>query len=599
MKILLAITFALAVGVTITTSTALGAQHATETALRTPAMQLDVLAERYYQQKAGFNPLTATLKGDNSFDAQLPMTMSAEVRARMFAMLKKTSRQLAQIDRDKLDAASRTTYDLLSYDINIMLRFEPFDDHLMPMSHMDVLPVIVAGFGTGRGSQALTTVADYDIYAKRVAALPAWTDASIAAMRTGIRKGVVQPRAIVLGLIPQLKTLAATPLEQSDFFAPIRNMPVAFPAAEKTRLTSLYRRTVSKALLSMGKLAAFVGTDYLAAARTSAGLGALPNGAQWYRAHVANHTSSSLEPEEIHRLGLAEVKRLTDEFAKVSIALGYTGPPAGLSAWMRDQARFRPFRSEEEIVDAFGKINERIAQHLPTLFGKLPQSKLVIQAEPAISRASAYERYDQPSADGLRPGIFWTVIPNPALYSSPRMTSLMLHEASPGHHLHFSLQLEMSIPKFRRFGSVNAFSEGWGLYAETLGKEMGLYQDANAYAGYLTLDMMRAARLVVDTGLHAKGWTREETIMYLMEKVGDSEASAISYTERYMAWPGQALSYKIGGLKIMELRLRATKALGAKFSLAKFHDKVLAEGNLPLAMLETKLDAWIAEQARL
>ena len=599
MKTLSALAFALALSATIVTFPALGAQPAAGMALRTAALQLDDLAERYYQQKAGFNPLNATLKGDNSFDAQLPMTMRAEVRARMFAMLKKTRRQLAQIDIGKLDGASRTTYDLLSYDINEMLRFEPFDDYLLPMSHLDVLPVTVAAFGTGRGSQALSTVADYKIYAKRVAALTAWTDASIGAMRTGIKKGIVQPRALVLRLIPQLKTLAATPLEQSNFYAPIRNMPAAFSAADKKRLTSLYRRTVHEALRSMDKLSAFVETDYLTVSRTTSGLGALPNGAQWYRAHVANHTSTSLEPDEIHRLGLAEVARLTDEFAKVGVALGYTGPPAGLATWTGAQAKFRPFRSEQEVVDAFGKINDRIAQHLPTLFGKLPRSKLVIQAEPAISRASAYDRYDQASADGQRPGIFWAVIPDPTLYGSTEMTSLLLHEASPGHHLHFSLQLEMSIPKFRRFGSVNAFSEGWGLYAETLGKEIGLYEDANAYAGHLLMDMMRAARLVVDTGLHAKGWTREETVKYLMDTVGDSEASATSYTERYMAWPGQALSYKIGALKIMELRQRAAKALGSKFNLAKFHDKVLAEGTLPLTILEGKLDAWIAEQARL
>ncbi len=599
MKILSALAIALALGGTLVTSPSRGAQPTAGMVARTSAMQIDVLAERYYRQKARFNPLKATLNGDSSVDAHLPMTMRPEVRARMFAMLKETRRQLAQVDSGKLDAASRTTYDLLRYDLDESLRFEPYDDHLLPMSHMDVLPVIVAGFGTGQSSQALSTVADYGIYARRVAALSSWTDASIAAMRSGIKKGVVQPRALVMGLIPQLKALAATPLEQSDFYAPIRNMPAAFPAADKIRLASLYRRTVTEALRSMGQLSAFVETEYLPAARLSSGMGALPNGQQWYRAHVANHTSSSLEPEEIHLLGLAEVARITDEFAKVGVPLGYTGPPTGLAAWMRGQAKFRPFRTEQEVLDAFGKINDRIALKLPTLFGKLPRSKLVIQAEPPISRASAYDRYDQASADGLRPGIFWAVIPDPTLYVSTRMTSLLLHEASPGHHQHFSLQLEMDIPKFRRFGGISAFNEGWGLYAEALGKEMGLYEDANAYAGYLLMDMMRAARLVVDTGLHAKGWTREQTIKYLMEKAGDSEASAISYTERYMAWPGQALSYKIGVLKIMELRQRAANALGQKFSLAKFNDKVLAEGSLPLAMLEIKLDAWIAEQVGL
>jgi uncharacterized protein (DUF885 family) len=226
----------------------------------------------------------------------------------------------------------------------------------------------------------------------------------------------------------------------------------------------------------------------------------------------------------------------------------------------------------------------------------MPKSPLGIRAEPALSRDSASDHYTQPAADGSRPGIFWAVIPDAARYGSTTMTSLFLHEGQPGHHFQLARQLELPVPKFRRLGGNNAYVEGWALYAETLGKEMGLYEDPNAYAGHLMLDMVRAARLVVDTGLHAKGWTREQAIAFLVEQTGTTEAIARNATERYMAWPGQALGYKIGALKILELRQRAATALGPKFNLGQFHEAVLAEGALPLALLENRINDWIRGQ---
>ncbi|MBC7684702.1 MAG: DUF885 domain-containing protein, partial [Bdellovibrionales bacterium] len=271
---------------------------------------------------------------------------------------------------------------------------------------------------------------------------------------------------------------------------------------------------------------------------------------------------------------------------------------SGLPLWLSQQAKYKPFKSDEDVLQAYRDLNARIAPKLPALFATMPKAPLEIRPEPELSRATASDHYTLAAADGSRPGVFWAVIPKPELYGSTRMTSLFLHEGNPGHHFQLSKQQELPIPKFRKFGLINAYSEGWGLYAETLGREMGLYDDPNAYAGHLMLDMRRAARLVVDTGLHAKGWTREQTIKYLMDEAGDTEADARNATERYMAWPGQALSYKVGALKIMELRLRAAAALGPKFSLARFHDEVLADGALPLGLLESKINVWIAQQSK-
>ncbi len=565
-----------------------------------PGQQLADLAERYYDAQARFEPLNATFSGDNRFDDLLPMSHVPAVRARQFALLHGVRRELAAIDRTRLSAPDQTTYDVLGYELDTALKFEPLKDYLMPMTQMDCVPVMLANLGSGQGPQPMATPAQYEAYLKRVAALPQWIDAAIADMRSGIKQQVTLPRALVVQLLPQVKALAGAPLESSNFMGPVRHFPAGFSAADKARLGAAYRSTVRvHALPAMHRLARFLETEYLPAARASAGWGGLPDGANWYRVWVAAQTTSQLTPNEIHRVGLAEMDRIQREMGKLAPKLGYLGAPAGLARWMAQQSKYRPFKTEEEVLQAYRDLNAKIVPLLPQLFATLPRQPLEIRAEPALSRDSASDHYTAASADGARPGVFWAVIADPAAYGSTRMTSTFLHEGQPGHHFQLSKQAELSVPKFRKFGGNNAYVEGWALYAESLGKEMGLYDDPNAYAGNLMLDMRRAARLVVDTGLHAQGWTREQTIRFLVEQAGDSEDEARNATERYMAWPGQALGYKVGALKIAELRQRAQSALGDKFSLARFHDAVLADGALPLALLETRINGWIAAQGRL
>jgi len=564
-----------------------------------PAQRLAGLAERYYEEQARFEPVGATFNGDNRFDHLLPMTLAPSVRARQFAMLHDVLEELMRIDRSKLAPSDMVTFDILADEVNGLLRFESMRDQLMPMNQMDSLPVQLANFGSGQGSQPIGTVPQYQAYLSRLNGLPAWVDAAIANMRTGMKEGVVLPKAIVVAMLPQFKALAAASTDKSDFYSAIAAMPASFTAGEQARLKGAYRQAVGgKVLPAMRKLVAFLEKDYLPAARASAGWGALPNGAAWYRAWVAEQTTTSLSPDEIHRIGVGEMTRIQGELARLGPRLGYTGPATGLAHWLGQQQKFCPFKTEEDVLQSYRALNARILPLLPTLFATLPKAPLEIRPEPPLSRDAASDHYTLAAADGSRPGIFWAVIPDPQAYGSTRMTSLFLHEGHPGHHFQLSRQQDLSVPKFRKFGGNNAYVEGWALYAETLGKEMGLYEDPNAYAGHLLLDLRRAARLVVDTGLHAKGWTREQTIAYLMEQAGDAEADAINATERYMALPAQALGYKIGALKIQELRQRATLELGPKFSLARFHDAILAEGSMPLGLLETRMNAWIAAQAK-
>jgi uncharacterized protein (DUF885 family) len=288
------------------------------------------------------------------------------------------------------------------------------------------------------------------------------------------------------------------------------------------------------------------------------------------------------------------VARLHAELAAVAPKLGYEGDPRTLLAWVRTSEGFRPFRSEQEILAAYRALDARVKARLPALFGRAPRAALDIRPEPELTRAAASDHYALPAADGSRPGIFWAVINDPKDYDASTMAALFLHEGQPGHHFQMALQQEMPLPRLRRHLWVNAFGEGWALYAETLGEELGLYADPVARVGALRLEMLRAARLVVDTGLHARGWTREQAIAYWVENVGSSQAQAANQVDRYMAWPAQALGYKVGSLQIQALRRRAQEALGTAFALSEFHDAVLGAGALPLSLLERRIGFWLA-----
>jgi len=561
----------------------------------TAGKQLDVLAGQYYDALAKFEPVGATESGDNRFDDQIGMAIAPSMRARQFALYRSYQQRLHTIARASLSAKGQINYDILDYELASQRSFERFPEHLLPINQMDSMPVTLANYASGQAAQSLTTVKGYKAYLNRINQLPAWIDQAIANMREGIKQGVTMPKAAMVSSLPQFQKLVSATPEASIFYTPITNLPSAFSAADKKRLTAAYRASIATRLApALARLAAFLENDYIPAARTSSGWCALPGGMDWYLARIASQTTTTMTPEQIHATGLAEVARIHTEFGIVGPKMDYTGPAGGLPNWVAAQDRFRPFTTDQQVIDVYRDLDAKLRTRLPALFALTPKAPLDVRLEPELSRATASDHYTAPAADGSRPGVFWSVVNDPKHYGSTGMVSLFLHEGQPGHHFHIALLQELKLPNYRKFGGNNAFTEGWALYAETLGREMGLYDKPEDYFGHLNYEMLRAVRLVVDTGMHAKGWTREQSIQFMMDTLGYTD-DAKSETERYMVWPAQALGYKIGALKIAQLRARAAAALGDKFSLPAFHQVVLGDGTLPLSLLETKVDRWIAE----
>jgi uncharacterized protein (DUF885 family) len=556
---------------------------------------LNALADEYYDALARFDPVSAGESGDNRYYDQVGMSIAPAERAKQFALYHGYVKRLHQIRRDQLSARDQTSYDILDYELATALRFEAFPEHLLPINQMDSLPVTLANYASGQGAQPLVSVRDYKAYLNRMNQLGPWIDQAIANMREGMKAGVVQPQAVMKSALPQFKKLVSSKPEENIFYSPVKHFPASFSDADKRTLAQGYRTSIDKTLNpALARLASFVEKEYLPHCRTSTGWSALPKGKEWYLARVASQTTTKLTPEQIHQIGLKEVARIQGEYARIGPKMGYKGPASGLPTWVSEQAKYKPFKTDKEVIDVYRKLDAQLRQKLPQLFSLRPKTPLDLRLEPELSRATASDHYTPPAVDGSRPGVFWSVVNDPAQYGSTGMVTLFLHEGQPGHHFHIALMQELNLPNFRKFGGNNAFTEGWALYAETLGTEMGLYNKPEDWFGHLNDEMLRAVRLVVDTGMHAKGWTREQSIKYMRETLGYPEALARSETERYMAWPAQALGYKIGALKILELRQRAEKAMGPKFSLPKFHEIVLNEGTLPLSLLEAKVDRWIA-----
>ncbi|GAB3428172.1 DUF885 domain-containing protein [Massilia solisilvae] len=575
---------------------------ATRAAAPSPAQQkLDRLADQFYVARAKFDPLLyATANGDSRYDDQIGMAISPVVRAKQFAQYHDQLRQLHMIARAQLPEKARLNYDILEFEINSQLDLEHFPEHLLPLNHFENVPSVLANYASGTGSQPLTTPAQYRAYLSRLNQLPAWIDQAIVNMKEGIRVGVVQPKAIVMKMLPQFQQLRSSTPEASIFYTPIKNLPAQFSAKDKEELTAAYRQAVERIGPALDSLCQFLESDYMAAARASSGYGDLPNGAAWYKARIKNNTNLALTPQQVHELGLKEVARIQRQLAELGPKLGYTGPANQLPQWVAAQDKFKPFHTEQEVLDAYRKIYATVDAKLPNYFSLLPKARLDIQLEPELTRATASDHYTPVAADGSHPGVFWAVVNDPAKYSNVGMTSLLLHEGVPGHHLHAALLKELPLPDFRKFytehPSAAAYTEGWALYCETLGREFGFYDDPAPYYGHLNDELLRAVRLVVDTGMHAMGWSREKAVAYAMQVLGYSEARATNQIERYMVWPGQALAYKVGALKILELRAKAQKALGPKFSYPKFHAVVMGDGTLPLPILEAQVDKWIASQ---
>jgi uncharacterized protein (DUF885 family) len=375
-------------------------------------------------------------------------------------------------------------------------------------------------------------------------------------------------------------------------------MPDDFSEADKARLTADYRKMIGERIMpAFRKLRTFIADEYLPATRDSVGLDKLPNGAAWYAFNAHQSTTTDMTPAEIHQLGLDEVARIHGEIREVMAEAGFKGSLQDFFKFMKTDPQFS-FKSEDALLAYYRSLEDRINKRIPEQFTLIPKAPFEIRpVEPYRAKSAAGGSYMTPSEDGSRPGIFYVNTYDLPTRKTWDAEDLYLHEAIPGHHFQLALQQELTdLPKFRRFGGETAFIEGWGLYAESLGKSLGVYETPYDYFGYLQNELWRAIRLVTDTGLHSKGWTREQVIKYMLDNSAESETQATAEAERYIAWPGQALAYKIGALKIQSLRAKAEKALGSKFDVREFHAEVLKDGAVPLQILEDKIDRWIAEK---
>jgi uncharacterized protein (DUF885 family) len=560
--------------------------------------KLKEVLDGYFEERLRLFPLEATAVGDHRYDDQLADDISDAHRARQKALYTKYLSEVSKIDRERLDAVDRLSYDVIKRDLTRRLDGLRFNDHLMPVRQFWSLPLTFAQLGSGKSAHPFKTVKDYENFLGRINGFQSWTDTAIVNMRKGAAQGITQPRVLMERVLSQFQALLVPDATSSIFYEPVRNMPADFSAQDRERLTAAYGKAISNQVLpSYRKLYDFIRAEYLPKCRTTAGLSNIPGGREEYAHLVRLYTTTTLTPEEIFQTGMREVKRIRAEMEKVKTEVGFKGDLKSFFDYLRTDSKFYPFTSDEEVLNAYRAIEARLQSALPQFFGLVPRARFEVRATEKFRAASASEEYERPTLDGTRPGVFYVPIVDARKYNSIRMESLFLHEAIPGHHYQISIQQEQeSLPRFRKYAVYNAYTEGWALYTEGLGRELGLYKDPYQYFGMLTQDMHRAIRLVVDTGMHSKGWTREQAISFSLENEGLSEDRITAEIERYMAIPGQALSYKAGQLEILSLRDRAQKALGSSFSLRAFHDEILRDGALPLDVLETKISNWIAKQ---
>ena len=565
---------------------------------QTKAEQLQRLYAEYWDASLALNPLQATFQGDPRWNDQLPNYLSPDFRRQSHDFTAQWLARVEAVGEEGLEGQDLLSYRIFVRNARDALEGERFPGWMQPVNQFNNPATLMAMLGSGTSAQPFQTVKDYENWLKRAGQVPALFEQAIANMEQGMAAGVVQPRPLMEKVLPQLDALIKPTAEETLFWNPVRNMPAGFSDADRQRLAAEYKWTIENRLLpSYRRLRGFIATRYLPATRASAGMAALPDGAAWYAYNARQSTTTGLAPEQIHQIGLDEVARIHGQIRQVMKEVKFRGNMQKFFRFMQQDPRFQ-FGDEDALLAYYRGLESKVMAGVPQQFSLLPKAGFEIRpVEPYRAQSAAGGSYMRPSEDGSRPGVFYVNTYDLPSRKTWDAEDLFLHEAIPGHHFQLALQQELAgLPAFRRFGGETAFTEGWGLYAESLGRDLGLYQDPYSYFGYLQNELWRAIRLVVDTGLHAKGWTREQVIKYMLDNSATSQVEAVAETERYMAIPGQALAYKIGELKIMELRRRAQAALGPRFDVRAFHAEVLKDGSVPLDVLEAKLDAWIASQ---
>ncbi len=563
--------------------------------------ELSALLDKYYEERLQLFSLEATLIGDNRYNDKWYVDFTDSYRQKLKEFYSRYAVYITKFEREALNDNDKLSYDVFKREMQIDLEGLSFHDNYFPLNQFQSTHLLFGQLGSGSVIQPFKTVKDYDDWLKRVAVFPAFVDSAIAYFRKGMETGYVLPKTVVVKMIPQMQSMVVTDANKSLFYGPITNLPASFSDADKKQLTGAYVHAIDQQITPyFKKLGDFLQKEYLPKARATTGISGIPGGDKYYLFLIRQQTTTDKTPDEIYNTGLAEVKRIRSEMERIKNETGFKGDLKAFFTYLKTDKKFTPYKTPKEILDAFETIHTTMQPNLQKMFGHTPKTPFEIRQTEAFRAASASAEYNQGSADGSRPGIFYIPILDATTFNiTSGMESLFLHEAIPGHHYQVSLQQENEkLPRFRRFGGNNAYAEGWALYCESLGKELGLFTDPYQYFGALGDEIHRAIRLVVDVGMHTKGMTREEAIQYMMENEQIDEAGATAEIERYMVIPAQALGYKIGALKIRELRNKYEQQLGANFKIADFHDNILKDGNLPLDVLERKMDAWAAKQKK-
>jgi uncharacterized protein (DUF885 family) len=544
-----------------------------------PHARLHTLVESYYDEFLLLNPVLATFNGDHRYDNLFTIGISPDHRKRSLSLDREYLELARSLDRSSLDETDRLTLDIFIYSLEEAVEAFDYPDYLSPVNQFFSVPQVLPMMGAGESFQPFVTVKDYENWLQRLSGWGPWVQQAILNMRQGMEKGIVQPQIIVQRLLPLLAVHVVEDPAESVFYRPMEKIPAGIPEPERRRLEGLYKAAIQNDVVPHYRLLhEFMRDEYLPAARSTVGLSALPGGAQWYAFRVKSQTTTGLTPEEIHRIGLEEVKRLEGEIKR-----------AARRTDLVDGRSVSSYSSEEEMLQGYRVLRQQVETRLPEFFRRIPAADFQVRAVESFRQATqAGASYMAAAPDGSRPGIFYVNTRN-WRGAGPASEALFLHEAIPGHHFQISMQQELGeLPRFRRHGRFTAYTEGWALYVESLGSGLGLYKTRGQYIGALRSELFRARRLVVDTGLHAMNWSREKAIDYIGSR---------NEVDRYIVLPGQALAYKVGQMRILELRAQAQGRLGERFDLRDFHDVILRGGALPLDLLEAGLETWIEEVA--
>lgn len=553
-----------------------------------PSHIVDTLFRDYSRDTGQYFPFVASENGVEKYAAVFANDLSDEWRVGMRGVCSNYLSKLSEVTKDELPSQAQLSYEIFRHRLTTCMRSFENPWHLMPINQaggwISNFPVI----GAGNGNQPFKTAKNYKYFLGRIDGFTVWVDTAIANMRIGMSQGITPPRNLVSKVIPQLEAQIVDDPTKSMFYQTLMKFPAEVDEQTREGLTQQYVQAIStKIIPAYRRLLAFVKDEYLPICRTTAGLNALPGGDEMYRQAVRDSTTSEFTPDQIYTLGMSEVNRITDEMSRLRQEIHVLQEPELVK-----------HPSVDTLVVGYRELKEVVAKEIPMLFGRMPKTGFEIKAIEPFREKSMSSSYIFPSMDGKRQGIFYLNASSVKTDGFGIVTrSLYLHEAVPGHHFQVALQREnRELPFFRRIGWYSAFGEGWALYAEGLGESLGLYKNRRDRLAMLNMELLRAARLVVDVALHRHGWTREQGIQYLRDKGGQSAESAEREVERYMAWPGQALSYKVGQLKIQEIRSKAESKLGTAFDVRAFHDELLKDGSMPLTILEEKMDKWIASQ---